>query len=51
MQKNNEEKLKNYKSIRCIYKGGDGRSAELSECLYTNTLVIVKKIWIRSVSV
>ena len=45
----NQNKLSEYKEIRCIYKV-DGRTAYLCESLKDNCLVIVKKIYIKNVS-
>lgn len=42
-------KLSEYREIRCIYKG-DGRAAYLCESLKSNNLVILKKIWLKSIN-
>lgn len=43
------QKLSQYRELRCIYKG-EGRAAFLCHHLRDDSLVILKKIWIRSVT-
>lgn len=42
-------KLSQYRELRCIYKG-EGRAAHLCHSLKDDSLVILKRIWIKSIS-